>query len=73
MKTWRVSVYRNDSHTPVVYEDVKHAWWEHGRYIIAQYVNSKEGGEHFYWTWPGERISHVKEERWVTGMVVNAT
>lgn len=59
--TWKVTIYRTDSHTPVIYENVKHAWWEGDNYVVSCL---KAGGpEHYYWTWPGKSISHVREER----------
>ena len=58
---WTVTIYRIDSRTPVVYENVKHAWWEGKNYVVAQFDG--DGPEHHYWTWPGKSISHVKEKK----------
>lgn len=67
--SWTVTIYRRDSRTKVVYENVKHAWWENDNYCIAQFTaagfSSTSGtgdGTHHYWTWPRELISHVEEE-----------
>ena len=60
---WKVSIYRVDSHTPVVYENVKHAWWESGRYVVSQYTEPGVSDKHHYWTWPEQAISHIKEIR----------
>lgn len=61
MTLWRVTIYRTDSHTPVVYELVKHAWWESDRYIVSV-LKWRGSRAHYYWTWPRERISHIREE-----------
>jgi hypothetical protein len=67
---WKITIYRRDSHTPVVYDYVKHVWWEDNNYIIAQFSEPFEDnssgsglGTHHYWTWLREQISHIKEER----------
>lgn len=59
-ETWKVTIYRRDSQTKVVYENVKHAWWDGDLYKVAQYSTPPK---HHYWTWPVTLISHVKEER----------
>lgn len=61
--TWTVTVYRTDSETPVVYDRVKHTWWEGTRLVISQYTTTPQAGEHHYWIWPGARIGHVKVAR----------
>ena len=61
-KLWVLTLYRRDSETPVVYENVKHFWWEEWRLVISV-VKTLETGEHFYWIWPRDLISHVKVER----------
>lgn len=63
MNYWKVTLYRRDSETPVIYDLVKHAWWEESaRFIIAQFKVGSEH-EHHYWTWPVDLISHIKIER----------
>lgn len=66
---FRVTVYRHDSITPVVYENVKHAWWQ-GDVLCISYLtggvehrgNRSEVPSHDYLWWPRERISHVRVE-----------
>ena len=58
-EVWTIKIYRRDSETPVVYEDVKHFWWEDWRLVVSQY-RSADGPEHDYWIWPRDLISHVK-------------
>lgn len=59
---WRVSVYRDDSVTTVVYDDVEHAFWtaDNTVFVIAQYDGS---GSHHYIHWPRERFCWIKTER----------
>lgn len=53
----RVTVYREDSVTQVVYDRVKHTWWEagHSIFVISQFTG--DGPEHHYICWPRERIA----------------
>ena len=62
MQLWVVTIYRRDSETPVVYENVKHFWWEDWRLVVSV-IKTAETGEHFYWIWPCDLISHTKVER----------
>ena len=57
---WQITIYRRDSETPVVYNKVKHYWWEDWRLVISQYSTAPN---HHYWIWPRELISHVKVEK----------
>lgn len=52
-----VRVYRDDSVTPVVYEDVKHVFMTAGNTVltIAQ-ITSRDTGAHRYVCWPRERF-----------------
>jgi hypothetical protein len=63
-QVWRVSIYRDDSVTTAVYENVKHAFWTSGNTVltIAQYA---EDGSHHYIHWPRERFCWYKVERQV--------
>ena len=36
---YRVTVYRHDSITPVIYDHVKHAWWQDDVLCIAYYTD----------------------------------
>lgn len=62
----KITLYRNDSTTQVVYEDVKHFFWLAGNTVlcIAQYdegaVNGS--GKHHYIHWPRERFCWFKDE-----------
>lgn len=59
---WRLSVYRDDSETTVVFERVKHAFMTCGNTVltIAQY---NDDGSHHYINWPRERVCWWKLER----------
>lgn len=59
-----ITLYRDDSTTQVVYEDVKHFFWLAGNTVlcIAQY-SDVETGEHHYIHWPRERFCWFKVER----------
>ncbi len=66
---YRVTVYRHDSITPVIYEGVKHVWWQGDVLAIAYHVEGEEEARgnrkvkpHDYLWWPRERISHVRVE-----------
>lgn len=66
MKTRTVTIYRDDSTSQVVYENVKHVFWTANNTVltIAQYVNRwKSTGEHRYIMWPRERICWYKDEK----------
>lgn len=60
----KVTVYRDDSTTQVVYENVKHVFWiaNNTVLVIAQYTNV-ESGEHRYIHWLRERICWFKDEK----------
>lgn len=59
---WRVKIYRDDSETTVVYENVKHAFMTCGNTVltIAQY---EKDGSHHYVNWNRERFVWWKVER----------
>ena len=64
MKTRRLTLYRDDSTTQVVFDHVKHFFFfTAGNTIltIAQYTNT-ETGEHRYIHWPRERFCWFKDE-----------
>ena len=59
----RITIYRDDSTTPVVYDRVKHIWWEaHGSVLVIAYLIDSEGA-HDYVHWPRERIAWFREEK----------
>lgn len=64
-RTWVVKVYRDDSTTPVVYEDVKHVFWtaDNSILVIAQYTDGPGQGAHHYIHWPRERVCWYRSER----------
>jgi hypothetical protein len=62
----KITLYRDDSTTQVVFENVKHFFWTaHGSVLtIAQYTNAQTG-EHRYIHWPRERVCWFKDEKQV--------
>lgn len=62
--TRRISIYRDDATTPVIYENVKHVWYEAGNSIlvVSQYQNDYNG-EHNYFHWPVSRFQWYKDEK----------
>ena len=58
----RLTLYRDDSTTQVVYENVKHFFWTAGDTVltIAQYTDD---GKHQYIHWPRERVCWFKDEK----------
>lgn len=59
----RVTIYRDDSTTQVVYEDVKHTFWTANNtvLVIAQLTNPATGAHH-YIHWMRERVCWFKTE-----------
>ena len=75
MSDRKITIYRDDSTTQVVYERVKHIFWTAGNsvLVIAQYDEHDEDfkgikravvkvGSHHYIHWPRERICWFKDE-----------
>ena len=62
-KTRKLTLYRDDSTTQVVYERVKHWFWTAGNtaLTIAQYVDDTHT-THRYISWPRERFCWFKDE-----------
>lgn len=60
----KLTLYRDDSTTQVVFENVKHFFWLAGNTIlcIAQFTDI-ETGEHRYIHWPRERFCWFKDEK----------
>lgn len=58
-----LTLYRDDSTSQVVYENVKHCFWTAGNtvLVIAQYTGN--GDEHRYIHWPRERFCWFKEKK----------
>lgn len=61
-KTRKITLYRDDTTTQVVYENVKHFFWLAGNTVlcIAQY-SKPEGEAHHYIHWPRERFCWFKD------------
>ena len=60
----KITLYRDDSTTQVVYENVKHFFWTVGGTVltIAQVTNVKTGAHH-YIHWPRERFCWFKDDK----------
>jgi hypothetical protein len=60
----KLTLYRDDSTTQVVYENVKHIFWLAGNTVlcIAQYSNPEDEKDktHHYIHWPRERFCWFK-------------
>lgn len=65
-----VTLYRDDSTTQVIFENVKHVFWTAGNtvLVIAQYTDV-ETGAHHYIHWPRERFCWFKDVPHETGKV----
>jgi hypothetical protein len=61
----KITIYRDDSTTQVVYERVKHIFWTAGNtvLVIAQYNEAMTS--HYYIQWPRERVCWFKDEAFV--------
>lgn len=59
-----ITLYRDDSTTQVVFENVKHFFWLAGNtvLVIAQYTDVTSGA-HRYIHWPRERFCWFKDEK----------
>lgn len=59
----KITIYRDDSTTQVVYVNVKHFFWCAGNtvLVIAQ-ITDKRTGKHRYIQWPRERFCWFKDE-----------
>ena len=57
-----LTLYRDDSTTPVVYENVKHWFWTASNtvLVIAQVIDPKTG-DHQYFHWSRERFCWFKD------------
>ena len=60
----RITIYRDHSTTPVVYEPVKHYWYEAGNTVLViAYVTDVETGFHNYVHWPVSRFHWFRDEK----------
>lgn len=62
--THKITLYRDDATTPVVFENVKHFFWtaDNSVLVIAQ-LSNVDTGEHHYVHWPRERFCWFKHEK----------
>lgn len=60
----KLTLYRDDSTTQVVFENVKHFFWLANNTVlaIAQFTGGPKG-EHKYIHWPRERFCWFKDEK----------
>lgn len=60
----KITLYRDDSTTPVVFENVKHTFWtaDNSVFVIAQ-MSDLATGKHHYIHWPRERFCWFRHER----------
>jgi len=67
----KLTLYRDDSTTQVVYENVKHFFWNANNtvLVIAQYDDVTPGSHH-YIHWPRERFCWFKDEKVLAPQVV---
>lgn len=64
-KERKLTLYRDDSTTQVVFERVKAFFWTAGNtvLVISQYKNADpENGDHHYIHWPRERFCWFKDQ-----------
>ena len=59
----RITIYRDDSTTPVVYEPVKHYWYEAGNTVLVIAYLIDDQGSHNYVHWPVERFQWFRDEK----------
>lgn len=60
----RLTIYRDDSTTPVVVEPVKHYWWEaNNSVLVVSYITDMATGAHDYLHWPRERFTWFRDEK----------
>lgn len=59
----KITLYRDDSTTQVVFDKVKHFFWvaNNSTLVIAQYTDV-DSGAHRYIHWPRERFCWFKDE-----------
>lgn len=61
-QVWRVSLYRDDSETTVVVDNVKHAFMTAGNTVLTVAYYTGDGG-HAYLNYPRERLAWWRVER----------
>lgn len=58
----KLTLYRDDSTTQVVFENVKHWFWTANNTVLTIAKLTGKGTEHYYINWPRERICWFKDE-----------
>lgn len=59
----KLTLYRDDSTTQVVYENVKHYFWLAGNTVLSiAIVTDVASGDHYYVQWPRERFCWFKDQ-----------
>lgn len=59
----KVTLYRDDSTTQVIYPQVKHVFWTAGNTVLVIAIyDDTETGKHHYVHWPRERFCWFKDE-----------
>ena len=59
----KLTLYRDDSTTQVVYENVKHYFWTANNSVLTiAIVSNAKTLEHYYVEWPRERFAWFKVE-----------
>lgn len=63
MRMRKVTIYRDDSTSQVVYNDVKHIFWTANNTVLVIAHYRKPGSKaHYYVHWPREKICWFKDE-----------
>lgn len=59
----RITLYRDDSTTQVIFTNVKHFFWTvNGTVLTIAKLFDEKSEEHFYIHWPRERFCWFKDE-----------
>ena len=59
----KLTLYRDDSTTQVVYENVKNYFWLAGNTVLSiAVVSDIATGEHYFIRWPRERFCWLKDQ-----------
>jgi len=62
-QTRKLTIYRDDSTVPVVYDRVKAVFWTAGNtMLVVSRYDSEEGDGHHYIHWPRERFCWFKDQ-----------
>jgi len=64
----KITIYRDDSTTQVVFKNVKHIFWlaNNSVFCIAQYDDPLMSTDHHYICWPRERFCWYRDEKDIT-------